>query len=238
MESIKKIFQFPKPVLQVYPKVWLAVMVLFIVIDLATKVWMTNTLSFHLQENQLRYATAGKVQAVVEGVSQINLIGENGNILKLNLVFNDRFVFGSGPSAPVVGIFINLFAVIFLCFYRLHNSEFGPSLAWLFVFSGAIGNLIDKMFIKSLETRDWVFSIGPQPDHVSGVVDFVEFVWFGWTPGWEMGSFSLPILGTIRPLAWLAWPSWPLFNFADSLIVVGTILLVVSMWLQPPAKTT
>ncbi len=236
MEAIKKLFQFPKPVLQVYSKAWLAVFAVLIVIDIVTKVWMTDHLTFHLQENQLRYATAGKVQALVEGIPQINLLGQDGNILKLNLVFNDRFVFGTGPSAPVVGVFINLFAVIFLTFYRLHNSEFGPSLAWLFVFSGAVGNLIDKMFVKSLETRDWVFSFGPRVDHVSGVVDFVEFVWFGWTPGWEMGAFTLPVLGTMRPLAWLAWPSWPLFNFADSLIVVGTILLVASMWLQRPAE--
>lgn len=236
MNQIKQLFDFPRPFLSVYPKPWIAVLVLFIVIDLITKVMITNSLSFHLQENQLAYATPGKVAAITEGIPQVNLIGENGSILRLTLVFNDRFVFGSGPSAPVVGIFVNLFAVIFLVFYRLHNSQFGPSVAWLFVFSGAVGNLIDKLYVKSLETRDWVFSFGPRQDHVSGVVDFVDFIWFGWAPGWEAGAFTLPLFGTIRPLAWLAWPRWPLFNFADSLIVVGTLILVVSMWLYKPPR--
>ncbi|HNL70626.1 MAG TPA: signal peptidase II, partial [Leptospiraceae bacterium] len=135
---------------------------------------------------------------------------------------------------PVFGLFLSLFAVIFLIFYRLHNPDFGPSAAWLLVFSGAVGNLIDKMFVKSLETGAWVFSLGPKPNHVSGVVDFVECIWFGWTPGYDMLSFSLPFFGTFRPLAWLAWPVWPLFNFADSLIVVGTCMLVFSMLLTKP----
>lgn len=238
MEEIKHIFDFPKPVLEVYSKKWIIVFVLLVVLDLVSKVWITETLTFRLTEHQLENAVPGKVEALVRGKQQIDILGENGRFIKLSLVFNDRFVFGSGPTAPVLGLFISGFAVIFLVFYRLHNHTFGPSLAWLFVFSGAVGNLIDKMFVKSLETGDWVFSFGPQPNHVSGVVDFVECIWFGWSSAYDMLSFTLPVLGTFRPLAWLAWPSWPTFNLADSLIVVGTILLVLSMIRNPaPARS-
>lgn len=234
MEQIKKLLTFPKPLLTVYPRVWIILFFVFVVVDLATKVWITDTLTYRVTEHQLENAVAGHVQMLVHGVGQINILGEEGKYIKLALVFNDRFVFGTGPAAPVFGLFLSLFAVIFLIFYRLHNPDFGPSAAWLLVFSGAVGNLIDKMFVKSLETGAWVFSLGPKPNHVSGVVDFVECIWFGWTPGYDMLSFSLPLLGTIRPLAWLAWPVWPLFNFADSLIVVGTCMLVFSMLFTKP----
>ncbi len=239
MEQIKNIFSFPRPALSVYPKMWIGIFLLLVIVDLASKLWITDVLSFRLTQHQFENAIPEKAQMLVHGVQQINLLGENGRLVKLSLVFNDRFVFGSGPTAPVMGLFISLFAVIFLVFYRLHNPDFGPSTAWLFVFSGAVGNLIDKMFVKSLETGSWVFSFGPRPNHVSGVVDFVECIWFGWTPGYDALSFSLPFFREpVRPLAWLAWPSWPTFNIADALIVAGTCMLVGSMIFTKPQKET
>jgi len=238
MDQLKSLFEFPKPVLSVYSKKWIATFVVLVILDLVSKVWITDHLTFRLSEHQLENATPGKVQALVRGTPQIDILGEAGKYIKLSLVFNDRFVFGSGPAAPVLGLFISLFAVVFLVFYRLHNYAFGPSIAWLFVFSGAVGNLIDKMFVKSLETGSWVFSVGPLANHVSGVVDFVECIWFGWARGYDFLSFSIPAFGTVRPFAWLAWPSWPTFNLADSLIVVGTCMLVGSMLLAPSESRT
>ena len=91
-------------------------------------------------------------------------------------------------------------------------------MAWLFVFSGALGNLIDKMFLKSLASREWVLGLTPRPGHVGGVVDFVECIWFGWDS-----------MRDVFGLNWLAWRSWPTFNLADSLIVVGICLLILTM---------
>jgi len=60
-------------------------------------------------------------------------------------------------------------------------------------------------------------SLTPLEGHVSGVVDFIECIWFGWDSA----------RGT--PLFVLSWESWPLFNPADSLITVGMILLIPSI---------
>ncbi|MEQ9363116.1 MAG: signal peptidase II, partial [Leptospirales bacterium] len=154
-----------------------------------------------------------------DGQPQIDVLGENGKLVKFRLVFNDRFVFGLGPSAPVLGLVLTMLATFFLILYRWHNPRLGYSVAWLLVFSGAFGNLIDKFFVKSLATREWMFSLSPQPGYVSGVVDMVECIWFGWDAVRDI--FLLNIL---------AMPSWPTFNLADSLIVVGIVLLMISMW--------
>lgn len=241
---MKKYLQFPVPFLNAFPRVWLLAFVVLVVADLSSKVWITRTLNFDLAPYQrfqhnlgpehkavLRYSGPESLERA-DGTDKIDILGENGRYVNLHLVFNDRFVFGSGPAAPVLGFFLTLGAVIFLFFYRWHNYNAGLSVAWLFVFSGALGNLIDKMFVKSLIDRSWKFSIVPQPDHVSGVVDFVECIWFGYTPA---ASWCVP--GTsFCPLAWLAWPVWPIWNLADSLIVVGMILLLFTMKQPPVAK--
>ena len=56
------------------------------------------------------------------------------------------------------------------------------------------------------------------PGHVSGVVDFVECIWFGWDAVRDVFLLNM-----------LAMPTWPTFNLADSCIVVGIVLLLLSM---------
>ena len=119
---------------------------------------------------------------------------------------------------PYLGFALSFLATCFLVLYRWRNASLGHPLAWLLVFSGAFGNMIDKLFIKSLSTREWVFSLHPQEGYVSGVVDFVECIWFGWE---SLSDYFI--------LSILAMDTWPTFNFADSMIVVGIVLLVVSM---------
>ena len=114
---------------------------------------------------------------------------------------------------------MSLFAVTFLFFYHWHNPELGHTSAWVLVFSGAIGNLIDKAFVKSLETREWMLSLGPQEGYVRGVVDYVECIWFGFE--------GIPDIFILNALAWRTWPS---FNVADSCVSVGMVILIVTMW--------
>jgi len=215
--SIKKLTTFPLSFLKVYTPLWLVVFIILIAADLGSKLWMTDHLNYNLAVHQQPAAPAD-ITARYDGRDQINLIGENGRLVKFRLVFNDRFVFGSGPSAPVLGLFITLGAIVFLVFYRWHNPLLGHSIAWLFVFSGAFGNLIDKMFVKSVADRSWLFSIGPKPGYVSGVVDFVECIWFGWDRVQDTFLVSF-----------LSWNTWPTFNLADSLIVVGIGILIFTM---------
>jgi len=227
MKFLSRLFTFNRPFLAVFPPLWIGIFALLVSIDLITKKIATDQLNFNLSSHQFMNASradndASALNALVDGKPDVAVLGSDGNIVRFRLVFNDRFVFGSGPVAPVAGIYLTAFAILFLVFYRWKNEASGHSAAWLLVFSGAVGNLIDKFFVKSVASREWVFSpSGPQTGHVSGVVDFVECIWFGWSQ-----FEDVPLL------SWLAWPSWPTFNVADSLIVVGISLLMITIYVD------
>ncbi len=215
----RRLFAFPRPFLAVFSPVWLGVFIALVVVDLATKKIATDHLSFNLTRLQAeRVLEREHTTAVFSGVPQVNIWGENGRLIRFQLHFNDRFIFGLGPSAPILGFLATLTAAVFLLLYRWHNPELGHGLAWLFVFSGAAGNLIDKMFLKSLATREWSLGLIPQAGTVSGVVDFIDCIWFNW-----QAVQDIPILNM------LSLERWPTFNVADSLIVVGIALLLFTM---------
>jgi signal peptidase II len=219
MKLVRRLFQFPEPFLKVYPPVWLLLFAVIVGGDLISKKLVTDSLTFHLGPHQYwQINDPVASDALRGGLPQVDILGQQGQYVKFRLVFNDRFVFGLGPSAPVLGLALTTLATFFLILYRWHNPRLGFSAAWLLVFSGAFGNLIDKLFVKSLATREWMFSLTPQPGYVSGVVDFVECIWFGWDAVRDI--FLLNIL---------AMPTWPTFNVADSAIVVGILLLLLSM---------
>lgn len=223
----KRLFTPRMPFFKVFPPLWIGVMILLATIDIGSKVWITKTLNFHLAPHQVEGMDFSPTMvSLYNGKDSIPVLGDNGEIFKLRLVFNDRFVFGSGPSAPILGMYMTLAAIIFLFFFRWHNPDSGHSVAWLLVFSGAIGNLADKMFVKSLMGRNWEFSLVPVKYHVSGVVDFLEVIWFGWD-----AMDGVPLLG------FLAWKSWPTFNIADSFIVVGITLLLFLSHNRADAKS-
>lgn len=218
LQSFKNYLQkvFTKPFLEVFPLWWIAGLVFLLFLDLASKKWITQNLNFHLTYEQLQNVKNHPYYALMDGIPYIPVLGEDGKYLKLRLVFNDRFIFGLGPSVPTLGIFLTLFAILFLFFYRWIHYDFGHPVAWMFIFAGATGNFIDKLFIKSVETREWVFSLYPREGYVSGVVDFLEAIWFGW----EMFE-NVPVL------SFLAWNTWPTFNIADSVIVIGISMLLL-----------
>ncbi len=216
---IQSIFRPTEPFFKVYPKVWLLVFVVLVGADLLSKKVVTENLNFHLAYHQIQNVELNRsLKALYDGTDFIPLLGEEGALAKFRLVFNDRFIFGIGPSAPVLGFFSTLTAIFILFLFRWHNAALGHPIAWLLVFSGATGNLVDKMFIKSVATREWIFTIIPQKDHVSGVVDFIEVIWFG------LDQFK-----GVWGLNFLSWDTWPSFNVADSFIVVGITLLVFTM---------
>lgn len=219
MKLVRQIFRFPEPFFRVFPPVWLLIFVVLVGADLVSKKMATDSLTFNLGPHQYwQISDPINSNALRDGQPKIDILGEQGKYVKFRLVFNDRFVFGLGPSAPVLGLCLTAIATIFLILYRWRNPGLGYSTAWLLVFSGAFGNLIDKLFVKSLATREWVFSLSPMPGHVSGVVDFVECIWFGWDAVRDVFLLNM-----------LAMPTWPTFNLADSCIVVGIVLLLLSM---------
>ena len=209
---------------KVYHPLWLLFLVLLVALDLGTKKIVTENLNFNLSYDQYQSFMEGEENPAAlrdilntEGADQLDILGEKGKYLKFRLIFNDRFIFGIGPNLPYLGFSLSLLATLFLLLYRWFNPYFAHPVAWLFIFSGALGNLIDKMFIKSLSTREWVFSLAPQKGYVSGVVDFVESIWFGWQ-GFE----------SIFLLRFLSMNSWPNFNLADSLISIGLVFLLLT----------
>lgn len=234
MEKSKQLLTFPQPLLATFPLWWLLPVLLLVTGDIVSKKVVTNNLRFWLsgpQIEQHRPLTMEEVVRVQSSRPQVDVLGEAGKYIKLRLVFNDRFAFSLGPSNRAFGLVLNLLAIVFLFFYRAHNPDLGHPLAWLSIFAGAIGNYIDKLFLKNLATGSWMFSLTPQRGGIVGVVDFVECIWFDWA--WAANAcVDLPVLGRTCPLGFFGWPTWPTFNLADSLITCGIAALLVSMLFQ------
>lgn len=218
---IRRLFTFEKSFLSVYPVYWLLLMTLLIGLDIGSKYWVTSHLNFPKWNRHGLIEVDGHPTppATFDKARKINILGENGQLFKLRLVFNDKFIFGLGPDfAQGHGMMLSygftFCAIVLLWLYHWKNPELGSSIAWLFVFSGALGNLVDKLFLKSVITREWTFSLYPKAGHVNGVVDFLESVWFGWEDA---------------PVGFLQWDTWPSFNLADSFIVTGMLFLFLTI---------
>lgn len=132
-------------------------------------------------------------------------------------------------NKPVLSIF-RLLLISLLGWYIYRQVKTGARTYYVFVlslvFAGAVGNLIDCMLYGL------VFS-GSSPYYTSYFVPFGEG-YSGFLTGKVVDMFYFPIVQT-------TWPQWvpvwggqefvffsPVFNFADSCISVGFVLLVLS----------
>jgi signal peptidase II len=124
-----------------------------------------------------------------------------GSFLRFTHVRNNAVAFSMGSSLPDTARFI-LFAVIPLIviilvyFFYFKTNDFTYFQRWIVcgILGGGLGNLIDRFF------------------RPNGVVDFVDFKWFG--------------LNT--KLSFFSWNRFPTFNVADMAVVICAILLVIS----------
>ena len=128
----------------------------------------------------------------------INILG---NFFRLIHVRNPAiaFSFGAGFSDNVRKVLFSVIpliviAVVFVVYFR--NNEFTKLQRWSIcgILGGGLGNIIDRIF------------------RPAGVVDFLDFKWFG--------------LGT---KGFLSWDRWPTFNIADSFVVVCGALFLISI---------
>jgi len=189
--------------------------------DLVTKKIVTDHLKFYVPEQQISSADlTSKSAALFSGIEQIDVLGEKGSFVKFKLVFNDRFAFSLGPSLQSIGLLVSVFALGFLAYARFKNPGLGNRWIWLLIFAGAAGNFIDKLFVKSFVTREWMFSLTPQAGHARGVVDFIECAWFGFDR-----LANIPLLSLLAP------HTFPIFNVADSCVTIGIALLLLERWL-------
>lgn len=198
---------------------WLFLFILLVSCDLASKKYVTDHLNFRLGPDEVAQVQGGNLsefKALYDGKEAIPLLGKGRPVAWMELYFNNRFVFSLGPNLRYVSILFTAVAILGLLVFRLRNPSMGPWLPWVLVFAGATGNLIDKLFLKSLVTREWVFSLTPLPGHISGVVDFFAVIWFG------LDKFDF------FPLTFLSWHVWPIFNIADVMIDVGVVLLFLT----------
>lgn len=240
MNKLSELFTFPQPLLKTFPLWWIIPVLLLIGADLVTKKLATDNLRFYLtpaQFSQHQPLEQAEIERLRNSKPHVNVLGSNGDLMKFRLVFNDRFAFSLGTNQRLFWILTSLFAIVFLFFYRAHSPDLGYPVAWLAIFSGALGNLIDKLFVKSLSTGEWVFSLTAKRGYVTGVVDFLECVWFDWQWAGD-ACLNLPIIGKTCPVAFLSWPTWPTFNIADSLVSCGIVALLISMRLfSSPARS-
>lgn len=137
-----------------------------------------------------------------------------GDLVRLTFVENPGMAFGISFGAgkillTLATIGIASFLGWYLC--RLGSAPKLASVAIMLVFSGAVGNLIDRMFYGVM--------YGESPLFYGKVVDFVQVdipdvTWFG-----------------------EVYTHWPVFNVADSCVTVGVVLMMfISNSLPSPTE--
>ncbi len=98
---------------------------------------------------------------------------------------NSGIAFGmfSGNTIMLIIISLVLIVALFIFNYFVKNKNVLYCLSFGFIIGGALGNLVDRVFLSSHAVRDFIF------------LDF--------------------------------WPTFPTFNFADSFLTVGAILMAI-----------
>lgn len=131
-----------------------------------------------------------------------------GNFFCMTLTFNTGFVFGLYQNNSTISIISTGIAIVFLFGYRWVNHDLGNQWGWNLVMVGAFGNFIDKFFIKMPPGGGVKFGFKPlEYGQFIGVVDFLDFDW----PDF------------------LLFQRWPAFNFADSCVSVGLVILMITI---------
>lgn len=132
-------------------------------------------------------------------------LGESVNVigafLRLTLLYNDGGAFSTqlGPTLFYTIISACIAGVLIYLIYRHSTRDRLVALALAIVASGALGNLIDRIYLNS-------------------VIDWIDFEFFNIhiAPGkflfWQHSGYHLT--------------RWPVFNVADAAVTVGIVLLI------------
>ncbi len=135
------------------------------------------------------------------------MLGESipviGDFLRITFVENEGMAFGIKFGAGK--IFLSLFSIIAsvalgVFLNKLRNYSIYAKLPIMLIFSGAIGNLIDRVFYGVFYGESAIF--------YGKVVDFIQ-----------VDIPDITIFG-------LTYTHWPVFNVADSCVTLGVLLMI------------
>ncbi len=132
-----------------------------------------------------------------------------GDFFKITYIENPGMAFGIQMGSKFWFTFLSIAAAVIVLIYlvRLPNERFLFRFALALIMGGAIGNLIDRLF-------------------VGRVVDFLDVEFFDISiPSFEFLILSFPGFTLTR---------WPVFNIADSAVTCGMVLIA---WLILVQKT-
>ncbi len=125
-----------------------------------------------------------------------------GTILQWTFIENPGMAFGI--EFGWAKIFLSLFSIIAsvvlaIVIHRIRMYHLGIRIGFMMIFSGAVGNLIDRVFFGVI--------YGEAPLFYGKVVDFIQV--------------------DIPDVALLGWTHFPVFNIADSCVTVGVAFLIL-----------
>ena len=185
---------------------WLSIFLVtaFLVIDQIIKIWVKTNMTLH---ESIRVA----------------------NWFYISFIENNGMAYGMQLGSKLVLSLFRVVAIALLGYFiwlqvRKH-AKTGYIVCLSMVMAGAVGNLIDCMFYGLMFTES-------TPYYISSLVSFGD----GYAPflmGKVVDMFYFPLIVT-------TWPQWmpmvggeefvffsPVFNFADSCISVGVVLLLL-----------
>ncbi|MHC5108251.1 MAG: signal peptidase II [Planctomycetota bacterium] len=180
------------------------------------------------------------------------------DVIHFHRSLNDGAVFGSFTGQ--VGLFMvaSIFALGFVTFLfvRSDRSQWGTQIALGLVFSGAVGNLYDRAFMKA-DVVEFTASDGTRRTVIGTIIEETDArIRVGEWPGGSENTYVIkkagsdPVVrqqGVVRDFirfvpkfpAWVPGvggkDSWPwVFNIADAALVVGVGILLLSSWFGRP----
>ena len=185
---------------------WLAIILVLVmlVIDQLIKIWVKTNMSLH---ESIRVA----------------------NWFYISFIENNGMAYGMQIGSKLALSLFRVAAIVLLGYFIWlqvrKQAKTGYLVCLTMVLAGAIGNLIDSMFYGLVFTES-------TPYYISSLVSFGD----GYAPflmGKVVDMFYFPLIVT-------TWPQWmpivggedfvffsPVFNFADSCISVGVVLLLL-----------
>jgi len=130
--------------------------------------------------------------------------------------FNEGALWGVGQGYSGVFALLSILAAAFVGYWLFIRGEARSlmlTITLALIMAGTLGNLFDRLYLHGCRL--------PDGTPIYGVRDFL--------------NCTIPLIGFEWPLRFFLIPAyeWPIFNFADTYLVTGALLLVVQSFFVP-----